>query len=62
MRSFMRGAYWFSHVSPVVVDFSVGDFYIMWRQEIGWFSSEWRYLNTNNFTLYAWRNNQWLQI
>jgi hypothetical protein len=62
MRSFIRGAYYFSHVSPVLADFSVGDFFIQWRQEIGWFSSEWRYLNTNNFTLYAWRNNQWLQI
>ena len=62
MRSFIRGAYYFSHVTPVIADFSVGDFFIQWRQEQGWFTSEWRYLNTNNFTLYAWRNGAWIRI
>lgn len=62
MRSLIRCAYWFSRIQDTVSDVELGDFYLIWRQELPWFRSEWRYLNTDNFTLYAWRNAAWQQI
>ncbi len=61
-QAFMRGAYWFSFIQDNVVDFEAGPFYLIWRQELPWWRSEWRYLDTQSFTLYAWRNNTWTRI